>query len=92
MMLDESEGYRAALETFMPTLQEITPVCDTTPQQHLLQLCVQNIRLMQQSVLDPLSHLQNLAAVRNIITISLSLHSKNVEHIAFTVIFTITFV
>lgn len=68
MMLDEAEGYRAALEAFLPALQEITPVCDTTPQQHLLQLCVQNISLMQQSVLDPLSHLQHLAAVRIIIT------------------------
>lgn len=71
MTLDESEGYRAALEAFLPALQEITPVCDTTPQQHLLQLCVQNITLMQQSVLDPLSNLQHLAAVRNIITLKI---------------------
>jgi len=68
MMLDESEGYRASLEAFLPVLQEITPVCDTTPQQQLLHLCIQNITLMQQSVLDPLSHLQHLAAVRNSFT------------------------
>lgn len=73
-MLDESEGYRAAMEAFLPALQEITPVCDTTPQQQLLHLCIQNITLMQQSVLDPLSHLQHLAAVRNIFTFNKELY------------------
>lgn len=68
MMLDESEGYKAALEAFQPALQEITLVCDTTSQQQQLHLGVQKITLIQQSVLDPLSHLQHLAAVRNNIT------------------------
>lgn len=67
MMLDESEGYRAALEGFLPALQEIALVCDTSPQQQQLQLCIQNITLVQQSVLEPLSHLQHLAAVRTLI-------------------------
>ncbi|XP_016149734.1 nesprin-2-like [Sinocyclocheilus grahami] len=81
MMLDESEGYRAALEAFLPALQEITPVCDTTPQQHLLQLCVQNITLMQQSVLDPLSHLQHLAAEMDAIEAEVKTMEKNITKI-----------
>ncbi|KAF4099427.1 hypothetical protein G5714_019553 [Onychostoma macrolepis] len=81
MMLDESEGYRAALEAFLPALQEITPVCDATPQQHLLQLCVQNITLMQQSVLDPLSHLQHLAAEMDAIEAEVKTMEKNMTKI-----------
>ncbi|XP_043093802.1 nesprin-2 isoform X3 [Puntigrus tetrazona] len=81
MMLDESEGYRAALEAFLPALQEITPVCDTTPQQHLLQLCVQNITLMQQSVLDPLSHLQHLAAEMDAIEAEVKTMERNITKI-----------
>ncbi|XDV42021.1 hypothetical protein PO909_010774 [Leuciscus waleckii] len=81
MMLDESEGYRAALEAFLPALQEITPVCDTTPQQQLLHLCIQNITLMQQSVLDPLSHLQHLAAEMDAIETEVKTMEKNIAKI-----------
>ncbi|KAG1964264.1 nesprin-2 [Pimephales promelas] len=81
MMLDESEGYRASLEAFLPVLQEITPVCDTTPQQQLLQLCIQNITLMQQSVLDPLSHLQHLAAEMDAIETEVKRMENNIDKI-----------
>ncbi|KAI2651915.1 Nesprin-2 [Labeo rohita] len=81
MMLDESEGYRGSLEDFLPALQEITPVCDTTPQQHLLQLCMQNITLMQQSVLDPLSHLQHLAAEMDAIEDEVKTMENNITKI-----------
>lgn len=64
MMLGESEGYRASLEAFQPVLQEISPVCDTSSQEQLLHMSVQKITDMQQSVQEPLSHLQQLAAVR----------------------------
>lgn len=65
MMLDESEGYRSSLEAFQTVLQEISPVCDTSSQEQFLQQSIQNITQIQQSVLEPLSHLQHLAAVRN---------------------------
>ncbi|XP_077075807.1 nesprin-2a [Siphateles boraxobius] len=81
MMLDESEGYRAAVDTFLPALLEITPVCDTTPQQQLLHLCIQNITLMQQSVLDPLSHLQHLAAEMDAIETEVKTMEKNIAKI-----------
>ncbi|XP_059369612.1 nesprin-2-like [Carassius carassius] len=81
MMLDEAEGYKADLEAFLPALLEITPVCDTTPQQHLLQLCVQNITLMQQSVQDPLSHLQHLAAEMDAIEAEVKEMEKNITKI-----------
>ncbi|KAK2883496.1 hypothetical protein Q8A67_017133 [Cirrhinus molitorella] len=81
MMLDESEGYRAALEDFLPALQEITPVFDTSPQQQLLQLCMQNITLMQQSVLDPLSHLQHSAAEMDAIEAEVKTMENNITKI-----------
>ncbi|KAK7133211.1 hypothetical protein R3I94_015172 [Phoxinus phoxinus] len=81
MMLDESEGYRASLEAFLPALQEITSVCDTTPQQQLLHLFIQNITLMQQSVLDPLSHLQHLAAEMDAIETEVKRMEKNIDKI-----------
>ncbi|XP_056337531.1 nesprin-2 isoform X2 [Danio aesculapii] len=81
MMLDESEGYRAALETFMPSLQEISPVFDTSPQKQLLNLGMQNITLMQQSVLEPLSHLQHLAAEMDAIEAEVKTMEKNVTKI-----------
>ncbi|XP_016380976.1 nesprin-2-like [Sinocyclocheilus rhinocerous] len=81
MMLDESEGYRAALEAFLPALQEITLVCDTSPQQQLLQLCIQNITLIQQSVLEPLSHLQHLAAEMDAIEAEVKTMEKNITKI-----------
>ncbi|XP_052441872.1 nesprin-2-like isoform X3 [Carassius gibelio] len=81
MMLDEAEGYKADVEAFLPALLEITPVCDTTSQQHLLQLCVQNITLMQQSVQDPLSHLQHLAAEMDAIEAEVKDMEKNITKI-----------
>nr|XP_021324291.1 nesprin-2-like isoform X1 [Danio rerio] len=81
MMLDESEGYRAALETFMPSLQEISPVFDISPQKQLLHLGMQNITLMQQSVLEPLSHLQHLAAEMDAIEAEVKTMEKNVTKI-----------
>ncbi|XP_051500897.1 nesprin-2-like [Myxocyprinus asiaticus] len=81
MMLDESEGYRAALEAFMPVLQEITPVCDTTSQEQLLQLAMQDITHMQQSVLDPLSHLQHLADEMDAIETEVKTMEKNLTKI-----------
>ncbi|XP_067239730.1 nesprin-2-like isoform X4 [Chanodichthys erythropterus] len=81
MMLDESEGYKAALEAFLPALQEITLVCDTTSQQQQLHLGVQKITLIQQSVLDPLSHLQHLAAEMDAIEMEVKTMEKNISKI-----------
>ncbi|XP_051511030.1 LOW QUALITY PROTEIN: nesprin-2-like [Myxocyprinus asiaticus] len=82
MMLDELEGYRAALEAFMPVLKELTPVCDTTSQEQLLYLAIQkNITQMQQSVLDPLSHLQHLADEMDAIEAEVKMMEKNLTKI-----------
>ncbi|XP_052390559.1 nesprin-2 isoform X4 [Carassius gibelio] len=81
MTLDESEGYRAALEGLLPVLQEITLVCDTSPQQQLLQRCIQNITLVQQSILEPLSHLQHLAAEMDAIEAEVKTMEKNISKI-----------
>ncbi|XP_051954461.1 nesprin-2-like [Xyrauchen texanus] len=81
VMLDESEGYRAALEAFMPVLKEITPVCDTTSQEQLLYLAIQNITHMHQSILDPLSHLQHLADEMDAIEAEVKIMEKNLTKI-----------
>ncbi|TRY94947.1 hypothetical protein DNTS_013096, partial [Danionella cerebrum] len=81
MTLDESEGYRAALEAFLPTLQEISPVCDSTTLQQQLHQGVQSIVVLQRNILDPLNHLQHLAAEMDAIEAEVKTMEKNVAKI-----------
>lgn len=68
MVLDESEGMQRSLEAFVPSLEEISAVCDTSHKEQNLLKIQTDIGHMQQSVLEPLSQLQHAAAVSTRVT------------------------
>ncbi|GAA6103692.1 nesprin-2 [Tachysurus ichikawai] len=81
MMLDESEGIQGSMEAFGPSLQEISAVYDTnTEEQNLLQIRT-NIRQMQLSVLEPLSHLQHAAEEMDAIETEVKTMEKSITQI-----------
>ncbi|KAK2864041.1 hypothetical protein Q7C36_003195 [Tachysurus vachellii] len=81
MMLDESEGIQGSMEAFGPSLQEISAVYDTsTEEQNLLQIST-NIRHMQLSVLEPLSHLQHAAEEMDAIETEVKTMEKSITQI-----------
>ena len=64
MVLDDSVRIRATLDGFMPSLQDISAVCDTDAlEERLAQTDVQ-VDAMQRRVLLPLDQLLHVSAVR----------------------------
>lgn len=71
MVLDDSERIRAALEDFVPVMQEISPVCDTNAMQERLKKAICNVTHMQQCIMEPHAQLQHATEVSSCIFVYL---------------------
>ncbi|KAJ8269983.1 hypothetical protein GJAV_G00108960 [Gymnothorax javanicus] len=60
-VLDDSDQMRRGLQGFIPTLQEISSVCDVASSEEQLVQADQRVAAMQQTIKEPLSRLQYAA-------------------------------
>lgn len=64
LIQDDSEGIRRTLQDFRSVLADISTVCDISTQEERLDQSYQEVHKMQSSIIEPLDHLLQAAAVR----------------------------
>ncbi|XP_041951730.1 nesprin-2-like isoform X2 [Alosa sapidissima] len=81
MVLEDSERIRAALDAFLPVMQEISPVCDTDAMQVRLNKAIHKVTHMQQSIMEPHAQLLHVAEEVDAIEKEVKTMEKNVTKI-----------
>ncbi|XP_048840963.1 nesprin-2 isoform X11 [Brienomyrus brachyistius] len=81
VLLEDSEQMRATLQAFTPFLKEISTVCNTMALEQRLNQADEHVASMQQSIVGPLTQLQNTAAGVDAIEAEVKFMEKNVTKI-----------
>ncbi|XP_029984215.1 nesprin-2a [Sphaeramia orbicularis] len=81
LLLDDSDRIRHTLQEFSPVLAEISAVCDISSQEKRLNDTDQQVHRMQQSIVQPLEHLLQAAAVVEAMEAEVRTMEKNVSKI-----------
>nr|XP_023668622.1 nesprin-2-like isoform X2 [Paramormyrops kingsleyae] len=81
VLLEDSEQMRATLQAFTPFLKEISTVCNTMTLEQRLSQADEHVASMQQSIVGPLTQLQNTAAEVDAIETEVKVMEKNVTKI-----------
>ncbi|XP_037541118.1 nesprin-1 [Nematolebias whitei] len=81
LIQDDSEGIRRTLQDFRSVLAEISTVCDISTQEERLDQSYQEVHKMQSSIIEPLDHLLQAAALVEDVEADLKTMEKNVTKI-----------
>ncbi|XP_037837524.1 nesprin-2 isoform X2 [Kryptolebias marmoratus] len=81
LIQDDSERIRHTLQDFRSVLAEISTVCDISAQEERLDQSDQEVLKMQSSIMEPLDHLLQAAAMVGDVEVDLKTMEKNVKKI-----------
>ncbi|XP_054910388.1 nesprin-2-like [Poeciliopsis prolifica] len=79
LILEDSDRIRHTLQVFRSGLAEISAVCDVSAQEERLDQRDQQVLEMQQTIVEPLDHLQQAAAIVEVVEADIRAMEKNVS-------------